>query len=74
MITMTIATDRLGNVIGAIQHPAHPKGDGGPQCGVDFAPDHVLHTVEVGPEMDMAKAKDSLAFHESLKRYVTKAR
>ena len=73
MTKMTIATDKKGNVIGAIQQRAGAEPAGAPHTSVTFAPGHKLHMVDVAPELDMAKAKDPAAFNQALKRYVPKA-
>jgi len=73
MIKMTIATDKKGNLIGAIQHRTEAESAGAPRASVNFSPEHKLHTVDVAPELDMARAKDATAFAHALKRCIPKA-
>lgn len=77
MTRITIATDELGNVIGAIQEVAQKpalaaaqKASDAPRCGVSFAPGLRLHTVDVTSETDMTKVKDLKVFRDALKRCV----
>jgi hypothetical protein len=72
MTKMTIATDRQGNVLGAIQHSYDEKANGDMQAGVSFGPGAQLHEAEVKPEIDMTKATDASKYHEALHRMVTR--
>lgn len=69
MIRMTVATDGRGNVLGAYQHVEGGK-DAGATAGVSFGHGAELHTIEVGADMDIAKATDAAAFHAALERSV----
>ena len=70
MTKITIATDEQGNVLGAIQHKANGKQNGGMQAGVSFAPGARLYEVDVTPEIDMTKATDAAKYHEALRHHV----
>ena len=74
MIKLTIATDKKGNVIGAVQHGTEREYKGGGGAGVDFGPGCKVHTVEVGPEYDMTRCKDINDYQKSLKRCLPKAK
>lgn len=73
MTKMTIATDQEGNILGAVQHlnEKHPEGI---QTAVSFAPGARLHTVDVGPEIDMNKVSDVGKFHDALVRHTQSAK
>lgn len=73
MTKMTIATDQQGNILGAIQHAAAKGRDDGPEVRVSFAPGARLQTVEVGPDLDMAKVSDVSKFHDALRRQCSKS-
>lgn len=72
MTKITIATDDLGNVLGAIQDVAQKPSADAPRSGVSFAPGVRLHTVDVTTELDMTKVKDLKVFRDALTRYATK--
>ncbi|MEA3037527.1 MAG: hypothetical protein QOE79_40 [Sphingomonadales bacterium] len=71
MTKMTIATDARGRLIGAVQHGGG-TGQGEAKTSVSFGSGARLHTVDVHPEIDMAKAKDAGIFHEALKAQLRK--
>ena len=73
MIKMTIATDKKGKLVGAIQQRAEAEAEGAPSTSVAFGRGHKLHTLEVPAELDMAKAKDGAAFQKALQRHIAKA-
>jgi hypothetical protein len=74
MTKMTIATDQLGNILGAIQYSDEKSRDDDMQVSVSFAPGSRLHEVEVGPELDMRKVSDVSKFQEALSRHARSAK
>ena len=71
MTKLTIVTDDQGNVIAAVQDQAGAQA-AEIKTSVSFAPGHRLHSVEVGREIDLAKARDIDALAATLKRHVPK--
>lgn len=73
MTKMTIATDKQGNILGAIQHSAEKGRGDQPRVEVSFAPGAQIQVIDVGPDLDMTKVTDASKFHDALRRRASKS-
>lgn len=73
MTKMTIATDQAGRVIGAHEGHDGAASPDGMRIGVNFAPGHKLHQVELRSGVGMSAMSDPAEFLAMLQREVARA-
>lgn len=67
---MTIVTDDIGNILGAVQGHSLSQKVGSVEANVSFAPGHQVHQVEV--DDDMATVTDAADFQRRLRTHLPK--